>query len=66
MKQINATCAWSYHNNRGGSAGRVDTTRGSKHRGLEHAGEKRKWEAQDARFVAIAPNSRQVLIRDVW
>jgi hypothetical protein len=31
---------------RGGSAGRVDATRGSKHRGLEHAGEKRKSEAQ--------------------
>jgi hypothetical protein len=46
---------------RGGSAGRVDATRGSKHRGLEHAGEKRK----HARFMAIAPNSRQVLIRDV-
>jgi hypothetical protein len=28
--------------NRGGSAGRVDATRGSKHRGLEHAREKRK------------------------
>jgi hypothetical protein len=27
---------------RGGSAGRVDATRGSKHRGLEHAREKRK------------------------
>jgi hypothetical protein len=25
---------------RGGSAGRVDATRGRKHRGLEHAGEK--------------------------
>jgi hypothetical protein len=32
--------------NRGGSAGRVDATRGSKHRGLDHAGEKRKSEAQ--------------------
>jgi hypothetical protein len=39
--------------NRGGSAGRVDATRGSKHRGLKHAREKRK----HARFVAIAPNS---------
>jgi hypothetical protein len=48
--------------NRGGSAGRVDATRGGKHRRLEHAGEKRK----HARFVAIAPNSWQVLIRDVW
>jgi hypothetical protein len=41
------------------SAGRVNATRGSEHRGLEHAREKRKWEAQ-ACFVAIAPNSRQV------
>jgi hypothetical protein len=36
--------------NRGGSAGRVDATRGSKHHGLEHAREKRK----HARFVATA------------
>jgi hypothetical protein len=46
---------------RGGSAGRVDATRGRKHRGLGHAREKRK----HARFVAVAPISRQVLIHDV-
>jgi hypothetical protein len=46
---------------RGGSARRVDVNRGSKHRGLEHAREK----LERARFVAIAPNIRQVLISDV-
>jgi hypothetical protein len=52
---------------RGGSAGRVDATRGSKHRGLEHAAQVKSasQKRKHARFVAIAPNSWQVLIRDV-
>jgi hypothetical protein len=39
---------------RGGSAGRVDATRWSKHRGLEHAREKRKWEAQVRSAIMLA------------
>jgi hypothetical protein len=63
VKKYVYVIGWSdaINHDRGGSAGREDATRGSKHRGLEHAHEKRK----HARFVAIAPNSRQVLIRDV-
>jgi hypothetical protein len=35
-------CRMPCQSYRGRSAGRVDATRGSKHRGLEHAREKRK------------------------
>jgi ribosomal protein S9 len=42
LKNQTATVNYYILVNRGGSAGRVDATRGSKHRGLEHAHEKRK------------------------